>query len=227
MQRGHASGGGGRDDRQSDLWSAVLGRRACRQTVGILALFLLAADDFQSVSRRRIFSVLRHRQHWRLGGGGGGMAATLGLAGGPGCAGDRCLFLYLCASVLARTASVLREGCEDPCAARTPAHGHVLSHCRGSRLPCRRTESGGTAVDSDLSCSSVIWWQLRAGVDVEPALWPAHPQQRIPDARNRTQPGMDYRRRGPGNRVHRGTGTRRKVSFALASDGTPQLVSSE
>jgi hypothetical protein len=96
----------------------------------------------------------------------------------------------------------------------------ALSHCRGPRLRCGRAESGGAAVDSDLRCSCVIWWQLRAGMDVEPALWPAHPQQRIPDARNRTQPGMDHRRGGPGDRIHHGTGTRREVSFALASLGT-------
>src|SRR5260370_41232035 len=89
-----------------------------------------------------------------------------------------------------------------------------------SRLRCGRAESGGAAVDSDLRCSCVIWRQLRAGMDVEPAPWPAHPQQRIPDARNRTQPGMDHRCRGPGDRVHRGTGTRREVSFAPVSPGT-------
>src|SRR5260370_26420802 len=50
-----------------------------------------------------------------------------------------------------------------------------------SRLRCGRAESGGAAVDSDLRCSCVIWRQLRAGMDVEPAPWPAHPQQRIPD----------------------------------------------
>jgi hypothetical protein len=41
-----------------------------------LALFLLAADDIESVRRRRIFSVLWHRQHWRLGGSHGRMAAS-------------------------------------------------------------------------------------------------------------------------------------------------------
>ena len=124
------------------------------------------------------------------------------------------LFLFVCASVLARIASVLREGCENPCAARASAHGHALSHCRGPRLRRRRAESGGAAVDSDLRRSCVIWWQLRAGMDVEPAPWPAHPQQRIPDARNRTQPGMDHCRSRSGDRVHRGTGTGREVSFA-------------
>jgi hypothetical protein len=34
------------------------------------------------------------------------------------------------------------------------------------------------------------------------------------------QPGMDHRRRGPGDRVHRGAGTRREVSFPLANPGT-------
>jgi hypothetical protein len=53
----------------------------------------------------------------------------------------------------------------------------ALSHCRGPRLRCGRAESGGAAVDSDLRCSCVIWWQLRAGMDVEPAPWPALPQQ--------------------------------------------------
>src|ERR1700674_1120135 len=32
---------------------------------------------------------------------------------------------------------------------------------------------------------------------------------------------MDHRRSGPGDRVHHGTGTRRKVSSCLASHGTP------
>ncbi len=45
-QRGHTSGRSGRDARQSDLGGAVLGRLASHQTVAILAVLLLAADDF-------------------------------------------------------------------------------------------------------------------------------------------------------------------------------------
>ena len=37
------------------------------------------------------------------------MAASLGVARGPSCAGDRYLFLFVCASVLARAAAVLRR----------------------------------------------------------------------------------------------------------------------
>src|ERR1700685_937726 len=112
------------------------------------------------------------------------MAASLGVARGSGVARDGYLFLCVCASLVARTASVLREGREDPCAACAPTHGHTLSYCRGPRLRCGRVESGGPAVDSDLRCRCIIWWQLRIGMDVEPARWPAHPQQPISDARN-------------------------------------------
>src|SRR5271166_5541664 len=148
------------------------------------------------------------------------MAAGVGVARRPGCARDRYVFLLVCASVLARTASVFGEGRADPCAARTPSHARAFSHCRDPRLRCGRAQSGGTAVDSNLRCGWVIWWELWAGMDVEPALWPAHPQLRIPDARNRTQPRMDHRRSGPSNRVHHGTGTRREVSFTLATAGS-------
>src|ERR1700733_10174171 len=148
------------------------------------------------------------------------MEASLGVARRPSCAGDRYLLLCVCASVLARTASVFGDGCEDPCAARAPAHGHALSDCRDPCLRCGRAESSWAAVDSDLCCSRVIWGQLRVGLDVATALWPTRPQQRIPDARNRTGMGMDHCRRGPGDRVHRGTGTRREVSLVLASPGT-------
>ena len=89
---------------------------------------------------------------------------------------------------------------------RARAHTRTLSRCRGPLLRCGSAKSCGAAVDSDLRRRGVIWWALRAGMDVEPALWPAHPQQRISDARNRMQPGMDDRRSGPGNSVHRGTG---------------------
>ena len=46
-----------------DLRSAVLGRRARCQAVGIWALLLLAAYDLQFVRGRRIFPVLRYRRH--------------------------------------------------------------------------------------------------------------------------------------------------------------------
>src|SRR5712691_12274936 len=143
------------------------------------------------------------------------MAARLGMARGPGCAGGRYLFLCVRASVVARIASIPRKRCEAPCATCAPTDGHAVSHRRSPRLRCGRPESGGAAVDSDFSCRCVLWWQLRAGMDVEPAPRSANPQQRIPDARNRTQPGMDHRRRGPGDSLHRWTGTRRHVSFAL------------
>jgi hypothetical protein len=64
------------------------------------------------------------------------MTASLGVARGPGCAGDRYLFLFVCASVLARAAAVLREGCEEPRAAGAPVHARALSHCRGPGLRC-------------------------------------------------------------------------------------------
>ena len=55
VQRGTLAGGGGRHTRQSDLRSAVLGRRARCQAVSIWALLLLAAYDLQFVRGRRIF----------------------------------------------------------------------------------------------------------------------------------------------------------------------------
>ena len=63
VQRGTLAGGGGRHTRQSDLRSAVLGRRARCQAVGIWVLLLLAAYDLQFVRGRRIFPVLRYRRH--------------------------------------------------------------------------------------------------------------------------------------------------------------------
>jgi hypothetical protein len=47
------------------------------------------------------FFVLRHRQHRRLGVGGGRVAARVGVACGLGCAGNSYLLLFVCASVRA------------------------------------------------------------------------------------------------------------------------------
>ena len=104
------------------------------------------------------------------------MAAGVGVAPGLGCAWDRYIFLLVCASVLARTASVLREGYEDPRAARETARACALPHLRDPLLRCRRTESGGTAVDSDLCGGCVLWWALRTGMDVDLAQESQHPQ---------------------------------------------------
>src|ERR1700730_14775980 len=117
------------------------------------------------------------------------MAASLGVARGPGCGGGSYLFYFICASVVAGTASVFGERCEDPRAARATAHARALFHCRGPLLRSGRAKSGGAAVDSDLRRRCVIRRALWTGMDVEPALWSAHPQQPIADARNRTQPG--------------------------------------
>jgi hypothetical protein len=113
----------------------------------------------------------------------------------------------------------LGKGREGPRAAGSPVHARALSHWRDPLLRCRRAKSGRAAVDSDLRRGCVIRWQLRAGLDVDPALRLPHPQQRIPDAQNRTQSGMDHRRSRPRDRVHHGTGARRKVSFCPASHG--------
>src|SRR5579864_336617 len=97
------------------------------------------------------------------------MAASLGVAPGPGRIGNSYIFLFVCASVLARTASIPGERCEDPCAARAPAHARALFHRRNPLLRRRRAESSGPAVDSDLRRGGVIRRALRVGLDVEPA----------------------------------------------------------
>src|ERR1700674_3572303 len=145
------------------------------------------------------------------------MAAGVGVARRLGCAGSGCLFFIVCASVLARVASVPGERCKETCAARAPAHARALSHFRNPRLRGGRAKPGGAAVDSDLRRGGVIWWALRSGMDVEPALWPAYPQQRIADARDRTQRRMGGGRCCSSDRVHRRTGTRREVSFGLSA----------
>src|SRR5882672_2233394 len=132
------------------------------------------------------------------------MAASLGVATGPGRAGGGYLFHFVCAFVLARTASVFREGCKDPRSARATAHARALFHHRDPLLRCGRTESGGAAVDSDLRRGCIIWWALWIGMDVEPAPWSAHPQHSIANAGNQTLLGMADRGSGPGNSVHRG-----------------------
>ena len=86
----------------------------------------------------------------------------------------------------------------------------VLSCAAGALNPV------GRALDSDLRRGCVLRWQLRAGVDVGPAVSPPLPQQRIPDARNSTQSGMDPRCSRPGDRIRPGTRTRTEVSFCLA-----------
>ena len=86
VQRGTLAGGGGRHTRQSDLRSAVLGRRARCQAVGIWALLLLAAYDLQFVRGRRIFPVLRYRRRRRLGCDRAEMAARVGMARRLDCA---------------------------------------------------------------------------------------------------------------------------------------------
>lgn len=92
---------------------------------------------------------------------------------------------------------------------RAPTHARALSHFRNPLLCCGRAKPGGTPVDSDLRRRVVVWWPLRSGMDVEPALWPALRQQRIADARDRTKPGMDGRRGDSADSVHRRTRTRR------------------
>ena len=99
MQRGTSAGGGGRHTRQSDLRSAVLGRRARCQALGIWALLLLAAYDLQFVRGRRIFPVLRYRGHRRLGCDRGEMAARVGMARRLDCARNGYLFLFVGTSV--------------------------------------------------------------------------------------------------------------------------------
>ena len=94
VQRGTSAGGGGRHTRQSDLRSAVLGRRARCQAVGIWELLLLAAYDLQFVRGRRIFPVLRYRRHRRLGCDRGEMAARVGMARRLDCARNGYLFLF-------------------------------------------------------------------------------------------------------------------------------------
>jgi hypothetical protein len=89
------------------------------------------------------------------------------------------------------------ERCEEPCAARPTAHTRALSHWRGPLLRCERTKSSGAAVDSDLRRGRIIWWAFRAGMDVEPALWPPHPRK--PETRH---PGnLGDRSRATGNSV--------------------------
>lgn len=77
----------------------------------------------------------------------------------------------------------------------------------------RRAQSGEAALDSGVSSGCILGWTFRTGMDVDLAPWSAHPQQRIPDARNRTQPRMGGRRSRSGDRLHRGTGTWSEVYF--------------
>src|ERR1043166_5893775 len=143
------------------------------------------------------------------------MAASLGVARGLNRAGGSYLFLFICASVLARIAPLLGKGREDPCAPRTPAYARALFHFRNTLLYCRRAESSKPAVDSDLRRGCVIWWALRAGMDGKPALWSANPKHSIADAGNRTLLGMGDRCGGSGDPVYRGIRARGEISFGL------------
>jgi hypothetical protein len=109
---------------------------------------------------------------------------------GPGCAGDRYLsFLFLC---LCPCANCVRSegGMRGSVCGALASSWSRLIHCRGPRVSCGRDESGGTAADSDFRCRCV---PCTAGAS--PAA-----NSRCPKS---TQPGMDHRRRGPGDRVHR------------------------
>src|ERR1700722_1706688 len=145
------------------------------------------------------------------------MAASVGVARRPGCAGHGNLFLFGCASFAARVASVLGDRLEDPSTPRATTHTRTLSRRWDSLLRGGDAESGGAAVDSGLGGGGVIWRALRARLDVEFASWTAHPEQQIADARNRTQLGMDDCGSCAGHSIHRRTGAGRKVSCGEVS----------